>query len=147
VIGEVQLLEPAATPPSGAIFGGAVRVLAIERPPEIETGAPLALRVVWQALGVVGEDWTVFVHLLDETGRLVAQHDSPPLAGAYPTSAWVTGEVIADAFTLTLPPTALPGRYELRLGFYRSASLERIPIAGAPNTDQAALLGDVLLRP
>ena len=75
-------------------------------------------------------DYTVFVHLLDPAGNLVTQFDSPPAAGAYPTSLWDPGEIVADERTLK---DLAPGRYILQIGLYRPDTGERLAVAGSPD--------------
>jgi hypothetical protein len=91
----------------------------------------LEARLYWQAGAPVRENYTVFVQLLDDSGRLVAQHDGQPLYGYLPTSDWPPGEVIPDRHALRLPQAFAPGRYQLIAGMYRLATLERLPVRGA----------------
>jgi len=72
----------------------------------------------------------VFVHLLDAEGRIVAQHDSQPQDGAYPTSVWDAGEVVADEHVLDLPVDLPAGHYRLRVGWYLPGSGDRLPVVG-----------------
>jgi hypothetical protein len=85
------------------------------------------LTLYWRALQPVGEDYTVFVHLLDETGAIVAQADSPPVEGHYPTTAWPPGEVVQDAHLLPLPGGELPPGAQIAVGLYEPATMERLP--------------------
>lgn len=86
----------------------------------------LTVTLYWQALQTMDKDYTVFVHALDADGRLVAQDDSQPRDGGYPTSIWAAGEVVADRHTLTLPP----GAYTLVAGMYELATMTRLPVNG-----------------
>ena len=65
-------------------------------------GESLDLTLFWAPRGRPMRDYTVFVHLLDSSGQLRAQADSPAASGKYPTSVWDAGEVIADSHTLVL---------------------------------------------
>jgi len=106
----------------------------------------LDVTLYWRAARTVMEDYTVFVQLLDQDGRLVAQHDGQPLYGYLPTGSWSPGEVIPDRHPLLLPlPQDLPsGRYRLVAGMYVLDTLERLPVypgdgTGAPGGDSVAL--------
>jgi hypothetical protein len=88
------------------------------------------LKLYWRADTIPTSDYTVFIHLLDLQGNLVAQFDSPPAAGAYPTSLWNPGEIIADEHRLGELP---PGRYALQIGLYRLDTGRRLPVAGTPD--------------
>ena len=84
-----------------------------------------------------GNDYTVFVHLLDAGGRLALGQDSQPMDGSYPTGIWEPGEVIADAHHLDLGQ--LPaGEYRLEVGMYGSAGGKRLPVMLAGGTPDAA---------
>ncbi|MDW8069685.1 MAG: glycosyltransferase family 39 protein [Anaerolineae bacterium] len=101
----------------------------------------LTVTLHWRAEQEVGEDYTVFVHLLDEKGRLVSQHDGPPRGGEYPTSWWRTGEQVLD--THRLPLGGRPqGPLTLRVGMYHPETLERLP---AYNEKGQRLAEDVIV--
>jgi hypothetical protein len=90
----------------------------------------LAIVLHWQATGVVAHDYTVFTHLLDEHTNLVVQQDNMPHQGRYPTSLWSPGEVVLDAYALSLPPQMRDGRYRLRIGLYDLPTGRRVRLLG-----------------
>lgn len=87
-----------------------------------------ALRVTlfWQAVRPTSEDYTVFLHLSDLAGRPVAQHDSPPADGHFPTSYWQAGDIVSDEHLIPLDPSLPAGRYLLRAGMYQPATGRRL---------------------
>ncbi len=108
-------------------------------------GTTLPLVLYWKTQRWLDRDYTVFVHLLDEDGRIVAQSDSEPAAGLAPTSIWGPGAVVYDAHNLTLPASLLPGRYRLQVGMYDAETGERLPITDTqqPGPNDAIVLEDV----
>jgi len=64
----------------------------------------LQLTFYWESLAQTLINWTTFVHLKDEQGKIVAQKDGPTGSGLYPTSLWDVDEVIADQVLLPRPP-------------------------------------------
>src|SRR5690606_18356102 len=50
------------------------------------------IELVWHALAEVDTDYTVFVHVVDADGNIVAQRDVMPLDNTYPTRLWAAGE-------------------------------------------------------
>jgi hypothetical protein len=77
----------------------------------------------------MARDYTVFVHLLDETDQLVAQHDGQPWWQVkIPTSSWQQGETVLDQHTLQLPPELPAGTYRLQTGVYYWETLERLSV-------------------
>jgi hypothetical protein len=88
----------------------------------------LQLTLYWQAERLLDQNWTVFVHLVDSSGALLAQHDSQPRGGEYPTSVWDPGEVVADQHEVTLPVDLPEGDYDVVVGLYVADSGERLPV-------------------
>lgn len=83
-------------------------------------GATLSVKLYWRAQKSVAEDYTVFVHLVDANGNIIAQDDAPPQRGAYPTSFWDVGEIVVDEHALAIPREVMPGEYRLAVGMYRA---------------------------
>jgi len=143
---------PAPDHTAEAEWAGAVRLLgySLDRD-DVVPGETVNVTLYWQALTPLGEDYTVFVHLLGEHnpvtgGPLWAGHDGQPDGGHYPTGRWQPGEVILDVHPLAVPPEAPPGEYELEVGLYLLATLERLPgvdALGQPLPDNAALPGTI----
>ena len=75
-------------------------------------------------------DYTVFVHLLDAAGNVLAQGAAPPRAGRYSTHWWDPGEVVADRHVIPLPADLPPGDFRARIGLYNPNTGERLPLAG-----------------
>ena len=107
-------------------------------PLEVYPGDVLAFSLFWRAERPVDQDYTVFVQLLDEGGKLHMQLDRLPVGGFRPTSTWQPDEVIVDNYGLALPTAVAPGRYSLIAGLYLPASMERQMVT----TDDGVLLGD-----
>jgi hypothetical protein len=91
------------------------------------SGEPLAVTLYWRVQAEMDEDYTVFVHLLDESGTLHAQGDGPPLDNDYPTKFWSPGEVLADTHIVTLKDDP-PANAHLLIGLYRLADSARLPV-------------------
>lgn len=90
---------------------------------------PVALR--WRPLRVVDEDYTVFVHLVGPDGRLHGQVDMWPVHGSYPTSQWTPGEELTDLYEVRLAPAAPPGHYQVEVGWYLLATMQRLQVVDA----------------
>jgi len=92
----------------------------------VAPGESLDLILYWQALEAMGEDYTVFVHLLDRDGRLVAQQDNQPRGGRYSTSSWDEGEMVVDDYRVPLDPDLPAGNYVIEVGMYRQPEATRL---------------------
>lgn len=110
-----------------ATFTGGLALSAVDiRQPG---GGTLLVGLYWRPHEAPATDYTVFVHLLDGAGNLVAQHDGIPVVGFRPTSSWDAGEVIEDWHWLALP-AVVGDEHQLSIGLYNSASGERAPLRG-----------------
>lgn len=105
----------------------------------------LTVTLDWFVREMVEDNYNFFVHVLADDGRLVAQQDSMPLGGAYPTFWWAAGEYIRDTVTLDLS-TLDAGQYTIRVGWYDLLTLARLPVidAGSLDVQDDALILDVL---
>ncbi len=120
-------------------FGAGARLLGYDlEPASPRPGEAMRLTLYWQGRAPMATSYTVFAHLLDTGQKVVAQHDGPPLAGASPTTAWVTDEVASDAHELALPKDLPPGRYQLEVGMYDAATGERLPVSAGTTLARAA---------
>ncbi len=94
-----------------------------DAPGVIETGHridclpdKLILHVAWHTDTPPQQDYSVFVHLLDDAGSLIAQDDhSAPVYGWRPLTSWVANEVVRDVYTLPRRSDAATINY----GLYR----------------------------
>lgn len=131
----------AAGLPEGAIpldqdFGEQIRLLGVvtgkgdRQPRTVQPGDVLELILYWEALAPIEHDYTVFVHLLGEHERVLAQRDAAPGLGARPTSQWAQGQVVADPYLLALPEAAYaPDQAVWEVGLYDAATGQRLPVA------------------
>jgi hypothetical protein len=103
-------------------------------------GDDLRLTLFWRALAPVDADYTVFVHLRNEGGATVAQRDSQPFEGLYPTSQWQAGETVVQPLDVELPVDLAAGTYFLYLGLYRLDTMTRLPVDGDISGQSAVVL-------
>jgi uncharacterized membrane protein len=132
-------LVPIKTPPavSGkarqASFADRIRLLGFDLPKATYSpGERVAVCLHWEALGKMEADYSVFVHLVDEQGRIREQKDLLLGGEDYPTGWWVAGQAMSQTVELTIDEKASPGQYRLLTGLYRLQTLQRLTvIAGA----------------
>jgi 4-amino-4-deoxy-L-arabinose transferase-like glycosyltransferase len=140
-------VEAPASPdkPLDVELGGAVRLLGSTPDPAAGVARPgkkLALTLHWQVLRPTEQNYTLFVHVVDENGRVLTQYDAEPQEGFYPTAFWDPGERLEDPVTLTIPADAPPGTYRVIAGLYLLDTGQRLPVTGADAIPgDAALLG------
>ena len=86
------------------------------------------LTLYWKRVAPVPTDYTVFVHVLDANGKIIAQLDQQPENGNNPTSLWDDGEIIADAYAFALPKDTI-GAFRIVVGLYHIDTGKRLPIS------------------
>ncbi len=111
-----------------AVDLGVARLIGYDLPKQtVTTNEALPLTLYWQAGTPGPASLTVFTHLLDASGRLIAQHDSPPANGSRPTSGWVSGEMVTDAHALVFSDNGYSGSAVIEVGLYDPVSGARVP--------------------
>jgi 4-amino-4-deoxy-L-arabinose transferase-like glycosyltransferase len=137
--------------PLNVTYDGKIELLsaAIDRG-SATPGDPIKVTLYWQALQPIDRSYVEFVHLIDEQGIMVAQRDTWPGRGMYPTMLWQPGEVIADSLYLHVPAGAYaPNNAILRVGLYEpdGPRLSAIDAQGHFIEDNAASIGSAKIDP
>jgi 4-amino-4-deoxy-L-arabinose transferase-like glycosyltransferase len=125
-----QAVSPAVRYPLVVNLGGSLRLLGYDvANSSVAAGSALPVTLYWQAQAPLPVGYTVFVHLLDDAQKVVAQHDGIPQGGRLPTTGWLPGEVVPDVHELRLPGGLPPGQYYLEIGMYDATSGVRLPVS------------------
>jgi len=127
--------------PTGSEHSGVARLLGYRiTPSAAEPGGVIEVTLYWQALARTDRNYAVFVHLLSEVGTMVAQRDTYPGLGRYPTTAWEPGVTFADTYRVHVPETAYaPDVGYVQVGLY----LPDGPRLTTPDGRDALRLGTV----
>ena len=130
--------SPAPRLATAAVFGDQITLVGYSLPQaDRDLRQEACVVLFWQTDRSVEEAYQVSVQVLDDHGRLVAQHDGQPYGGLYPTTRWEVGELVPDRHCLDL--SQLPtGSYRLGAVVYTLANGKRLPLA-----DGAATLLDL----
>lgn len=107
--------------------------------PLVQAGEPFEVRLHWRAVAQPPGDYVVSVQLLAPDGHMVAQHDSPPAEGDFPTSYWAAGEHVVDVHRLSLPEDLSSGQYAIQVVVYSAQGQKRLPVGGTDRLDLATL--------
>lgn len=132
---------PETAQPAGHRFGEDVVLVGVDV--EMAEGNQVDVVLYWQAERPLAQNGTVFVHLLDADGNLIAQHDGQPVQNSYPLSIWPTGVLIADRHTLILPHPLPAAPAQLSIGLYNPADFSRWLVTnpdGTPAPEASARL-------
>jgi hypothetical protein len=117
--------------PDDAAREGSIGAFEVYRvgplPAQTRAGDPLEVKLAIRAREEVAVNYTLFVHLVDSEDRVVAQVDTWPQGGQWPTANWVRGQVVEDTLTLTPSTDAAPGLYRVVVGMYDALDGTRLP--------------------
>lgn len=137
--------------PFNITFDGKIELLGakIDRD-SAQPGDPIQVTLTWRALQPIDRSYVEFVHLIDDQGILVAQRDTWPGRGMYPTTLWQPAEVFADTFYLHVPAGACaPNAATLRVGLYEQDGprLNALDAQGQAIADNAVPIGFLKIEP
>ncbi|OQA17266.1 MAG: hypothetical protein BWY63_02460 [Chloroflexi bacterium ADurb.Bin360] len=138
--------ERAAIPyPVNATFDEALKLLGHTAVADnIHPGETLTLELYWEALRPTTEDHLIFIHLLGEGGRIVAQYDGFPKRGLRSTNSLQAGAAWVERYSLTVPRIAnTPDTLSISIGVYNRASGVRMLTQQGTDTVQ---FGAIYLR-
>lgn len=106
----------------------------------VQPGGYVDLKLYWEVTGKPPGNFLLFVHLSNEVG-MVAQRDTHPGLGNFPSSLWEPGDRFVETIRLYVPETAYtPDTAVLRVGFYAPDEGYRLGITAPDGTG----LGDAL---
>lgn len=136
---------PAVAEPVDAILPGVgVLVGFTAEIDSVDLTRPFPVALVWQAVETPPLGYTVFVQLVDESGRVIAQSDAVPAEATRPTTGWRPGEYIEDSHLLKFNENAAPSSATLIAGLYDPVTGQRVRLADG--TDAAVLMRGVVVR-
>jgi hypothetical protein len=85
----------------------------------IRPGEALDVTLYWQVDGQPPGNYLLFLHLIDGAGTMVAQRDTHPGLGNFPSGLWRPGDRFIEQIRLHLPETAYaPETGTLSIGLY-----------------------------
>jgi hypothetical protein len=131
-----QMVTPAIPNRLEVNLGESLQLLGYDLPDTLASGKTFPVTLYWRSRAATSASYTVFVHLLDVSQKVVAQHDGIPLYGRSPTSGWLPGEIIADIHELRIPPGLLPGKYLIEVGMYDALNGQRLPVSSGDDASQ-----------
>jgi mannosyltransferase len=86
--------------------------------PHVQPGDILQLDLFWRTDAPLSERYKVFVHVLDQNGKIVAQTDREPGGGQNPTTNWRSDEQVVDRYGVLIPDGTPSGLYAIEIGLY-----------------------------
>jgi len=126
---------PQGYTPYEADFGGKFKLLGFRLLDERTTpGEPYTVNLAWWVESQPERDYSLFVHLVDSSGRVVGQADR-----TLQTTRYKPGDVIVERFFVAPLPDVPPGEYTLATGVYTVESEEIVELGGQARFARASV--------
>lgn len=129
-----------------ADFGSTIRLYGYSLDTTaIRSSATLTLTMQWQARAPINNDYTLFVHMLNAQGQIVAQADVPPGGPKRPTTRWNSYHYINFVFSMPVRADLPAGDYWIAVGLYNPRDSTRLPVTmpqpvtGSPDDGPSSL--------
>jgi hypothetical protein len=121
---------------SGVDFSGEMKLLGYRlQENAVAPGQSLHLTLYWQAQIAMDRNWSIFVHVVDDQGVIVAQRDRYPGNGALATTLLAPGEAFVDDYVIPIPDvTYAPASAQVEVGLYDLMDGARLPLAAGGDT-------------
>ena len=128
--------------PTNAQFDSLIKLRGYQiQQDSVKPGDPIDIELYWEVTAQPPGNYLFFVHLIDGTDTIVAQRDTHPGLGHFPSSQWRPGDRFVETIQVYLPETAYsPATAELSIGFY-APDAYRLGITAEDGT----FLGDALV--
>jgi len=94
----------------------------------LQAGQVVSVTLYWQATARVPVDLSVFIHVFNAQGQLVAQSDKLMPIDFYPTGRWPLNRYFADEHGLWLPPELPLGDYTVQVGLWNRPTGQRMNV-------------------
>lgn len=101
--------------------------------------------LTWETAEPVEESYKVAVHIIDETGEIIAQHDGIPGGYLRPTTGWEPGSPVTDRFAIRLPEGLADGTYAVRLLLYDEVSGARLRVTNIKGMPEWVIVDEITL--
>jgi hypothetical protein len=132
--------------PIEVVFGDQVALNGI-RVVGLEPGNPAHVMLWWRTQRRPDRDYSVFVHLVDKQGNMIAQNDKLPLNAFYPMRAWPLNVDQRDAYPLKIPADADLDGASLAIGLYHAQDGLRLPVSATQSDPAEWVAGDHIRVP
>ncbi len=116
----------------------------------LRPGGTFPLTLYWEALTPSETDHSIFIHILGEGDRIIAQRDTFPGKGLLSTTWLEPGRMWVERYAIPIPPMAYaPDRLTVAVGVYETWKGARLPAFAAEGEalGERVTFGDLLLTP
>jgi hypothetical protein len=90
----------------------------------------------WEITAAMEDSPTIFVHLVDSEGNIIAQGDGDPVGGLHPLSAWPgSSYFLEDERNIRIPRGVNRDGLIIYVGIWRPPTGEKLPVSGGDFPD------------
>jgi hypothetical protein len=116
---------------AGVDFGGEMKLLGFRLQENAAApGQSLHLILYWQSQIAMDRNWSIFVHVVDDQGVIVAQRDRYPGMGSLATTLLRPGQTFADEYVIAIPDVSYAAAAaQIEVGLYDLMDGTRLPLA------------------
>lgn len=108
---------------------------------------PILIYLYWQNQKQLSKDYSVFVHLVSSSGRVLTQADYLLGGWLYPTSQWPADHITSVPTLLFVPPDTPPGEYQLLAGIYQTTTGERLLADTDSEPKDSIFISKIIINP
>ncbi len=104
----------------------------------------MTIGFTWRSDAQGQEDYSQFLHFVNEESGSWWNFDQQPLGRRLPTRLWYNGLADVEEWRIPVPADLAPGQYAVYTGLYHMQNQQRIPVstaAGTPLADARVPLG------
>lgn len=114
----------------------------------VRAGEMLWMTVYWQALQPVPREYSVFVHVLSPSGRVLGEFNTWPGLGTLPTQLLRPGQVLPDRYPVPIAvDLTAPSLGRVEVGLYDLFTHEGLPTSNAAGQKVDNIVGTVRILP
>ena len=131
-----------------AVFDKGFSLAAVEMPERAEPGQSMTIGFTWRSDAQGQEDYSQFLHFVNEESGSWWNFDQQPLGPRLPTRLWYNGLADVEEWRIPVPADLAPGSYNIFTGLYRARDNVRVPVSdaeGRPWVDARVSLGILTL--
>ncbi|HVO71546.1 MAG TPA: hypothetical protein VMT24_15960, partial [Aggregatilineaceae bacterium] len=111
-------------------LGRGMTLQGFRLPAEVTRGSHLLVETDWLAAQRLPGDYHLFIHVFSQDSKLLAQYDTIPNGGRFPTTEWAGSQPWSATASLPVPADAAPGTYEVYAGWYQYPDMTRLSVSG-----------------
>ena len=151
VLGELVIPAVSVTSDGApvAVFDKGFSLAAVEMPERAKPGQSLTIGFTWRSDAQGQEDYSQFLHFVNEESGSWWNFDQQPLGRRLPTRLWYNGLADVEEWQIPVPADLAPGQYAVYTGLYHMQNQQRIPVstaAGTPLADARVPLGVLIIE-